>query len=280
MLYLEGVDDGIHFLEAAKKATLKKPIIALKGGRTDAGGKAAHSHTGSMAGDSTVMTSVFRQSGIIEAKSASDLYDLSMAFDNLPLPKGDRVGIVTLGGGWGVLTTDALVEQGLRLATLDNSVIERLDKLLPPFWSRSNPIDLVGQILPDVYIEAVQVVAESKNVDAVICLGMIGVSNVGVRTFLSSAAASDMDNIEYYVRQTQERYQQTEQDILTRFNELMNQLKKPIINVSLYSGRRRASLRLKAGYSEVVYTTPEKAVQSLVAMYNYHMFLKGHGIEE
>ena len=203
-----------------------------------------------------------------------------MAFDSLPLPRGDRVGIVTLGGGWGVLTTDALVEQGLCLATLDNSVIEKLDKLLPPFWSRSNPIDLVGQILPDVYIEAVQVVAESENVDAVICLGMIGISNVGIRTLLSSAAASDMDNIEYYVREAQSKYQQIEQDILTRFNELMNQLKKPIINVSLYSGRRRAGLRMKSGFSEVIYTSPEKAVQSLVAMYNYYMFLKGHGAVE
>ena len=280
MLYLEGVDDGSHFLEAAKKATLKKPIIALKGGRTAAGGRAAHSHTGSMAGDSAVMTSVFRQSGIIEAKNASDMYDLSMAFDSLPLPRGDRVGIITLGGGWGVLTTDALVEQGLCLATLDDSVIEKLDTLLPPFWSRSNPIDLVGQVIPDVYMEAVQIVTECSGVDAVICLGMIGISNIGIRTLLSSAAASDMDNIEYYVREAQEKYQQIEQDILSRFNELMNQLKKPIINVSLYSGRRRAGLRLKSGYSEVIYTTPEKAVQSLVAMYNYYKVLKGHGVVE
>ncbi len=280
LVYLEGIAEGHRFLEVAERTTTKKPIIALKGGRTEAGGEAARSHTGSMAGNSVIFTSAFKQMGIIEAKNPTDMLDYSMAMANLPLPKGDRVGIITFGGGWGVVTSDAIVEQGMRVAKLGPDVIEKLDKVLPPFWSRRNPVDLVGQINPEAFIESVKLVTASPDVDAVICLGIVGVSTLGLRSFTASASAADLDNIEYAVRKARDKLFVIERGFLNEVNDIMNETHKPVINVSLYAGGARERFQSRTGYSEVVYTTPEKAVESLVSMYHYYLHLKGHGLAE
>ncbi len=280
LVYLEGIADGHRFLEVAEKTSVKKPIIALKGGRTEAGGEAARSHTGSMAGNSAIFTSAFRQTGVIEAKNPTDMLDYSMALANLPLPRGNRIGVITFGGGWGVITCDAIVEQGMTVARLGQDVIEKLDKVLPPFWSRRNPVDLVGQINPEAFLESVRVVTSSPDVDAVICLGIVGVSNMGIRSFTASATAADLDNLEYAVRKARDKLFTIERGFLNEVNDIMNQTHKPVINVSLYAGGTRERFQSKTGYSEVVYTTPEKAVDSLVSMYHYYLHLKGHGAIE
>jgi acyl-CoA synthetase (NDP forming) len=280
LVYLEGIADGHRFLEVAEKTTVKKPIIALKGGRTEEGGEAARSHTGSMAGNSAIFTSAFRQTGIIEAKNPTDMLDYSMSLANLPLPRGNRVGVITFGGGWGVVTCDAIVEQGMTVATLGQDVIEKLDKVLPPFWSRRNPVDLVGQINPEAFLQSVRHVTSSPDVDAVICLGIVGVSNLGIRSFTASATAADLDNIEYAVRKARDKLFSIERGFLNEVNDIMNETHKPVINVSLYAGGTRERYQSKTGYSEVVYTTPEKAVESLVSMYHYYLHLKGHRVVE
>jgi acyl-CoA synthetase (NDP forming) len=280
LVYLEGVADGLRFMEVAEKTTVKKPIIALKGGRTEEGGEAARSHTGSMAGNSVILGSAFRQSGIIEARNPTDMLDYSMSLANLPLPRGNRVGVITFGGGWGVITCDSIIEQGMKVATIGQDVIEKLDKVLPPFWSRRNPVDLVGQINQEAFVESVRAVTSSPDVDAVICLGIVGVSSMGIRSFSASANAADLDNIEYAVRKARDKLFTIERGYLNEVNEIMNQTQKPVINVSLYSGGSRERYQSKTGYSEVVYTTPEKAVESLVAMYRYYTFLKGKGVIE
>jgi len=233
LVYLEGIADGHRFLEVAEKTSVKKPIIALKGGRTEAGGEAARSHTGSMAGNSAIFTSAFRQTGVIEAKNPTDMLDYSMALANLPLPRGNRIGVITFGGGWGVITCDAIVEQGMTVARLGQDVIEKLDKVLPPFWSRRNPVDLVGQINPEAFLESVRVVTSSPDVDAVICLGIVGVSNMGIRSFTASATAADLDNLEYAVRKARDKLFTIERGFLNEVNDIMNQTHKPVINVSL-----------------------------------------------
>ena len=280
LIYLEGIVDGHRFLDVVQETSMKKPIIALKGGRTDAGGEAARSHTGSMSGNSVIFTSAFKQSGIIEARNPTDMLDYSMALANLPLPRGDRVGVITFGGGWGVVTCDAIVEQGLTVARLGSDVIEKLDKVLPPFWSRGNPVDLVGQINPEAFVGSVKLVTESPDVDAVICLGIVGVSTMGLRSFTASASAADLDNLEYAVRKARDTLFTIEREFLNQVNDIMNRTHKPVINVSLYAGAIRERYQSRTGYSEVVYTTPEKAVESLVAMYHYYRYRKGHGLVE
>jgi acyl-CoA synthetase (NDP forming) len=277
LLYVEGLEQGSRFFDVLSEVTKKKPVIALKGGRTDEGGVAAASHTGAMASNNIVLRSAFRQLGVIEVRTPADMLDISMAFDNLPLPRGDRVGIVTLGGGWGVITCDELVESGLKLANLGQDVIEALDVILPPFWSRGNPVDLVGQINPELYKRSVEEVTKSGDVDAVICLGIVGVSNAGLRSFSISAKMADLDNQEYTIRKAEYKLQDIEREFLDKVNELMNEYKKPILNVSLSAEGKRLRFQSKTGYSEVVYATPEKAVMSLVAMRDYYRYLKNHG---
>ncbi|MBN2225640.1 MAG: CoA-binding protein [Deltaproteobacteria bacterium] len=280
LIYLEGVAEGTRFMKIAEETAAKKPIIALKGGRTEAGGEAARSHTGSMAGNTVILGSAFRQSGVIEAKTPSDMLNFSVAMANLPLPKGLRIGVITFGGGWGVITCDAIVEQGMQVAVLSQDIIEKLDKVLPPFWSRRNPVDLVGQINQEAFVESVKLVTSSPDVDAVICLGIVGVTSMGIRSFSASAEAADLDNVEYAVRKARDKLFTIERGYLNEVNEIMNQTHKPVINVSLYAGGSHERYQSKTGYSEVVYPTPETAVNSLAAMYHHYQYLKGKGTME
>ena len=113
MVYVEGVSDGRRFLEVAGRINREKPLLVLKGGRTEAGRAAAASHTGAMAGEATIFRAACHQAGLLNVSVPSELLDLSAGFSSLPLPKGNRVGIVTLGGGWGVVTADQCSEKGL-----------------------------------------------------------------------------------------------------------------------------------------------------------------------
>ncbi|MEN6330833.1 MAG: acetate--CoA ligase family protein, partial [Smithella sp.] len=173
ILYVEGVKDGRRFLQQAERVSWKKPIVLLKGGRTKAGNTAAASHTGAMASNVRVFDAACRQAGIILARQPIDLLDFSAAFSSLPLPRGNRVALVTLGGGWGVVTADLCSEAGLAIPPLSDDIIRRIDKILPPYWNRVNPVDLVGEFDFDLVIEVIEMLAAWDGCDAVIPLGMI-----------------------------------------------------------------------------------------------------------
>ena len=125
VLYIESIKNGRRFFESAKRVGKKKPVIVLKGGRTEAGAQAAASHTGAMASNIKVFIAACRQAGIIQVENPMDLLDLSAAFSSLPLPKGNKVGIMTLGGGWGVVASDLCVENGLEVPKLSEDVISQ-----------------------------------------------------------------------------------------------------------------------------------------------------------
>ena len=110
------------------------------------------SHTGSLAGSDEIYSAAFTQVGAVRVDTSQEMLDLAKAFTRLPLPRGERVGIMTLGGGWGVLATDAVVQNGLKLARLDEEVMRVCDVHLPPFWSRGNPVDLVGNIYIETHL--------------------------------------------------------------------------------------------------------------------------------
>ena len=148
VLYLESIKNGRRFFEAARRVGKKKPVVMLKGGRTQAGNRAAASHTGALASNIRVFEAAARQAGIVVVEQPMDLLDLSAAFSSLPLPRGNRVAVMTLGGGWGVVASDLCVENGLTIPDLSPELIARIDRILPPYWSRSNPIDLVGEVGP------------------------------------------------------------------------------------------------------------------------------------
>lgn len=158
MMYLEGIKDGRHFVAAARRATERKPVVVLRGGLTEFGKEAAASHTGAMAGSAAVFQAAARQAGVVTCGTTQELVDLGACLTYLPLPAGRRVAIVTNGGGPGVLGADEVALNGLELAPVPDDLLAALDGLLPPFWSRRNPLDLVAAGFGDVGLRAIELV--------------------------------------------------------------------------------------------------------------------------
>ena len=171
--YVEGFREGTRFFDVARQVTRKKPIIMLKAGGTDAGAKAAQSHTASMAGSDAAFDGVCGQAGVIRSRDMDEMVKIAASFISAPLPRGRMVGIVTAGGGWGVLAADACVRAGLEVAALSRETIAELDGFLPTWWNRGNPVDLVAGLRQDDLGKSLEVLLKSPEVDAVILLGIM-----------------------------------------------------------------------------------------------------------
>ena len=171
-MYLESVHDGPRFLKVASRAAKSKPIIVLKGGKGERGGRAVASHTGSLAGSYAVYEAALRQAGVFLADSVEDLFDLARALSEQPRTKGKNVAIVTNGGGVGVVTADYCEQMGLDVVPLKESTLKKLDasKLMHPASSRANPLDLVGDALPQRYEMAANTLLAEPYVDGLIVI--------------------------------------------------------------------------------------------------------------
>jgi acetate---CoA ligase (ADP-forming) len=171
-MYIEGIKDGRKFMRIARKVTRKKPVVVIKAGKTELGQKAVSSHTGSLAGGYQVYKAAFRQSGVIVADTVEELFDVAKALAEQPPLKLNSVVIVTNGGGAGVLTADYCEELGLKLATLSPETVRKLDStgLMHPAYSRRNPLDIVGDALPERYKAAVDLLLSEKYVGGLIML--------------------------------------------------------------------------------------------------------------
>lgn len=169
-LYMEATSDGRKLIEVAREVVRKKPIVVLKAGATAEGGRAVMSHTGSLAGSDQIYDAAFRQCGIVRASDPQDLFDVARALATQPIPKGNRVAVVSNGGGFAVLATDALVRYGLQMAKLSPETIEVLERKLPPITAKANPIDLVGDADAERYRIALEAVLRDENVDGVLVI--------------------------------------------------------------------------------------------------------------
>jgi len=170
IVYMESVGDARSFLSAAREVALTKPIIVIKAGRSEAAAKAAASHTGALTGSDEVLDAAFRRCGVLRVNRIADLFYLSEALGKQPRPKGPRLTIVTNAGGPGVLATDALLSQGGQLAELSRETIEQLNRVLPPYWSHHNPIDILGDAGPEHYAKAVDLAAKDPNTDGLLVI--------------------------------------------------------------------------------------------------------------
>ena len=140
--YTEGIKDGERFLEITKRVSREKPIIMLMSGVSEEGAKAAHYHTAaSYEGQESLYRRACQESGIVRVDDIEEIYSIGASFLRQPLPKGKRVGILAVGGGWGVVATDACVKAGLEVIKLPEETLRELDKFLPWWWSRNNPVD-------------------------------------------------------------------------------------------------------------------------------------------
>jgi acetyltransferase len=167
MMYVESIDTP-NFLERAKK--IKKPIIVLKTGRSQAGQIAASSHTGALGGSDQVYDALFRQAGIIRAYTIQDLFNYTQAFSRNTLPAGNRVAILTNAGGPGGLTVDAVEMGGLHLTKLTPNTVEALESFLPEAANTQNPVDILGDARSDRYTKSLEILLQDSNVDSIIVI--------------------------------------------------------------------------------------------------------------
>ncbi len=172
LAYVEGVQDGRGFFESVRTVATELPLVLVKGGATSGGQRAAASHTGSLASDDRVFDGMCRQAGITRADTIESAYEAAATFATQPLPKGNRVVVMTTAGGWGVVTADALSRSSLELMALPDDLRAALDDKLPPRWSRNNPVDLAGGETRHTIPEALELIVGHPEVDAVIYLGL------------------------------------------------------------------------------------------------------------
>lgn len=170
LLYIEAITYARKFMSAARAAARLKPVIAIKAGRQPAAAKAASSHTGALAGMDAVYDAAFERAGILRAYDLDEVFDAVETLNVRPNVKGDRLTIVTNGGGVGVLATDSLITQGGRLATLSAETLGKLDAVLPPTWSHGNPVDIIGDADSKRYADTLRVLQGDAEQDAILVL--------------------------------------------------------------------------------------------------------------
>lgn len=170
LLYVEGISEAAKFMSAARAAARNKPVIAIKAGRSQEAARAAKSHSGALAGAYPVYHAAFERAGIVMVEDLSALFDAAEVLCKATPPAGERLAIITNGGGAGVLAIDDLGDIGARLATLDATTIAALDAALPATWSHGNPIDLIGDGGPDRYRAAIKAVLADPNVDGLLVM--------------------------------------------------------------------------------------------------------------
>jgi acyl-CoA synthetase (NDP forming) len=279
VLYVESLKDGRRFFEATRRVAHKKPVIMLKGGRTRAGNRAAASHTGALASDIKVFEAACPQAGVVLGETSMDLLDLSAAFSSLPLPKGGRIAVMTLGGGWGVITADLCVEHGLEVPDLSPNIISRIDQVLPPYWSRSNPVDLVAEMDLSVPMILIEELTKWDGCDAVIHLGILG-RQLFIRRMIESSLAVDQNCDHKFFREIPRRLVEFELSFNEHVIRLMEKYGKPILGVRLLSDESTRNIAEIEGspYKGVSFLTPERAVKALAGMYSYKRWLNLEGI--
>lgn len=183
LLYVEDIIDGRKFVEVASHITEKKPIIAVKAGVTPEGARAASSHTGALAGSDEAYDAILRQSGVLRVESVSELFDYARAFAEQPLPNGNRVAIITNGGGPGIMATDACIRYGLQIAQFSEKTKKQLRAGLPKAASVNNPVDIVGDAQADRYEVALRAALWDENVDCGLVMltpqAMVDIKKIG-----------------------------------------------------------------------------------------------------
>ena len=240
--YLEGVNDGRTFMQVAEEVSRKKPIILIKSGTTSAGAKAVSSHTGSLAGSEVAYQAAFKQSGIIRARTITELFNYAIAFASQPLPKGPRVAILTNSGGPGIVAADACEDSYLQLARISSQTVEKLRSFLPPMASFYNPIDIVGDAHVDRYKKALDILMADKDIDATLVL-------------LTPTATIEVD--------------ETAKTIV----EYAKNKKKPILCSFMGDIQVEKGIRLLKRYGVPNYLCPEDAVSVLEKMWQREHWL-------
>jgi len=243
ILYMEGVGNAKKFMSAARGFARNKPIIIVKPGRFTESAKAARSHTGAMAGDDQVYEAAFKRVGVIRVKEFADLFNSAEVLDSKNLPKGRRLAIITNAGGFGVMATDALIDLGGELAKISDKSIAELDRSLPSFWSKGNPIDILGDADEKRYANAIKACIDDPEVD-------------GILAIYSPQAVAKSDKVaETVVEVTKGSW-------------------KPIVTAWVGGENVQKGREVFYRNNIPIYETPEDAVKTYLNMYKYYRNLE------
>ena len=238
LIYMEGVGNARKFMSAARGFARNKPIIILKPGKFTESAKAALSHTGSMAGDDQVYDAAFRRVGVVRIKEANDLFNTAEVLDSRHLPKGRRLAIVTNAGGVGVMATDALIDLGGELAVLSQDTIDKLDKVLPSFWSKGNPVDVLGDATIERYTTAMNLCLQDPGVDSILMIYTPQGPAIPIELARATVAIAEKSA-------------------------------KPILATWMGGKTIEEAMAVFARNNVPAYTAPEEAVKTYFYMYNY-----------
>jgi acetyltransferase len=214
LAYLESVRDGRALYERLRCVTRRIPVVLVRGGTTGAGQRAAVSHTGALASDARVFAGMCRQAGVNVAATVDEAFDAAATFATQPLPRGPNVAVLTTAGGWGVLSADAITRSELTLAPLPDDLVAQIDALLPPRWSRGNPVDLAGAETRDTIPDVLGLLSAHPAVDAVLFLGS-GVQSNQAKMLRTGRYASDegLTRIATFHEHQDERYAHAAADL-------------------------------------------------------------------
>jgi acetyltransferase len=273
LAYLEGIFDGSHLMKQLQDVTRKMPLVIMKGGATEAGAKAAASHTGALAANDKVFDGACRQSGISRAKNVEEAFDTAACFATQPLPKGGRTVILTTAGGWGVVTSDALMStQELTLVDLPDDLKAAIDEKLPPRWSKSNPVDCAGGETRDTIPEVMGLIARHHDIDAVIYLG-IGIQSNQARLMYEGKFYPDhgLERIVAYHERQDARFAEAA-------DELIKETGKPILIASelAIGDPDNAGPRTVRETGRYCFPSGHRAVAALAHMVRYSNYLSVH----
>lgn len=237
-MYMEGARHPKELMEVAKKIRKKKPILCLKAGHSKAGVKAAHSHTGSLAGSDEIYSAAFKQCGIIRVETVEEMFDYARALASQPLLSGKNIAIITDGGGFGVMATDAAEDSGLEIPQLSEKTKARIKKVVPEYAVLSNPIDLTGSASGSMYKEAISACMEDENINGVLVILLFQPPNI-------------------------------ESDVISALLEISTLYKKPMLVCSsggVYT-KLHSDILERSGIP--TFPTPERAVKAMASLYRY-----------
>ncbi len=274
LLYVEGFKRPRRVLELAEEISLIKPIVIYKAGGTGAGKRAAASHSAAMAGSREIYQGMIRQAGMVQAETTEEMLDFADALVKKPVPRGRRTAILSWGGGWAVVAADLCERAGLDVAPLPPEVNEKLASILPSYWSKGNPVDMVGILDLDKHSRCLEVLANCEQYDLVVSLGTINAAGAfGLKHGVEEGeAAREMENVRRtYVRDRSNRF-------ACRVVELMKELGKPIVTVGMPQRNSDMEEAPEYPWDRIsIYTNPERAARVAAMLAERGEYLRSRG---
>jgi acyl-CoA synthetase (NDP forming) len=255
-MYIEGLKEGRRWYEEARNITPKKPIVVIKVGVTEAGSKAAASHTGSIAGSDNIYEAAFRQAGVVRARDAGEMFDYIKGLLYCRLPEGPNVGVVSNSGGVAVEAADRLIQSGMRVPTLGEEAQREILGVIPAFGNPKNPVDLTASLDMNSFLKTPEIVLKQPEIHGMITIGL---GTAILKTMFPDVPHEDLANI----------YQWLNGQLIATYQKF----EKPVIVIDPAADVEPESAKIMEATRIPVYTTPERAADVMGVLYRRKLYL-------